>query len=388
MSIYPPTPGNRAQAVMVPLSTTPTATPNPAPSPTTLLPNTPQAASLAQGSGSDLTVTWAAPAVDSAHSAATAFDLQSSPSGANTWTTASDVTSPYDLSGLAAGAAIDVRIQSANSAGTSAWSATSTLTTASGSSAPNTPSITSVAPPPDGTNTKLTVSWTAPATDSTHGAATGYNLRYGPSGAGIWTTVSGVTSPYAITALTGASTIDVEVQATGAAATASAWSTVATGTTWGATVVTWRLDRRGHASPRDTRSAEHRREHDRDRCTDRGNRGSLRLVREPVRTSHHQPDRRRRRRPDQRMGAVVQRAGHRQAPTISGCWRKAPAAARLAPSSHRRSRCRSCYATNPATRRAAAVPQSAAASAQRATSSSSISPCATSSRAAAVIAAT
>ena len=222
---------------MVPLSTTPTATPNPAPTPTTLLPNTPQAASLAQGSGSDLTVTWAAPAVDSAHSAATAFDLQSSPSGANTWTTASDVTSPYDLSGLAAGAAIDVRIQSANSAGTSAWSATSTLTTASGSSAPNTPSITSVAPPPDGTNTKLTVSWTAPATDSTHGAATGYNLRYGPSGAGIWTTVSGVTSPYAITALTGASTIDVEVQATGAAATASAWSTVATGTTWGATVV-------------------------------------------------------------------------------------------------------------------------------------------------------
>jgi hypothetical protein len=143
------------------------------PTQTTLLPNTPQAASLAPGSGSDLTVTWTPPAVDSSHSAATAFDLQSSPSGANTWTTVSNVTSPYDLSGLAAGAAIDVQIQSANSAGTSAWSATSTLTTASASSALNTPSITSVAPPPDGTNTKLTVTWTAPATDSTHGAATG-----------------------------------------------------------------------------------------------------------------------------------------------------------------------------------------------------------------------
>ncbi len=222
---------------MVPLPTIPTSTPAPSPTQTTLLPNTPQAPSLAQGSGSDLTVTWPAPAIDSAHSAATVFDLQSSPSGANTWTTVSNVASPYDLSGLAAGTAIDVRIESANSAGTSAWSAISTLITASGSSAPNTPSITSVAPPPDGTNTKLTVTWTAGATDSTHGAATGFNLRYGPSGAGSWTTVSDVASPYAIVGLTGATATDVEVQATDAAATTSGWSTVVAGTTWGATVV-------------------------------------------------------------------------------------------------------------------------------------------------------
>ena len=111
------------------------------------------------------------------------------------------------------------------------------LTTASGSSAPNTPSITSVAPPPDGTNAKLTVTWTAPATDGTHGAATGYNLRLARQVPAAWTTVSGVTSPYAIAGLTGATAIDVEVQATGAAASTSAWSAVATGTTWGATVV-------------------------------------------------------------------------------------------------------------------------------------------------------
>ena len=86
-----------------------------------------------------------------------------------------------------------------------------------GSSAPNAPAIAAVAPPPDGTNTKLTVTWTAPAIDGTHGAATGYNLRSSPSGAGTWTTVSGVTSPYAITGLTGATAIDVEVQATNAA---------------------------------------------------------------------------------------------------------------------------------------------------------------------------
>jgi hypothetical protein len=202
----------------------------------TALPNAPAAPSLAQGAGSSLTVTWTAPAVDSTHSAATVFNLQSSPSGANVWTQASNVTSPYVLSGLAAGAATDVRIQGANVAGTSAWSAGSTLTTASGPFAPNAPSITAVAPPPDGTNAKLLVNWTAPTTDSTHGAATGYNLRYSPSGAGTWTTVPSVTSPYTIVGLTGATAIDVEVQATDAAASPSAWSAIATGTTWGATV--------------------------------------------------------------------------------------------------------------------------------------------------------
>ena len=203
----------------------------------TAAPNAPSAASLAQGTGSDLTVTWTAPAIDSTHDAATGFNLRSSPSGAGTWTVVTGVTSPYDLSGLAAGAAIDVQIQATNAAGAGAWSATSTLTTASaGPYAPNAPAIASVAPPADGTNTKLTVTWTAPAVDGTHGAATGYNLRSSPSGAGTWTTVSGVTSPYTLTGLTGATAIDVEVQGTNAAASPGAWSSITTGTTWGATV--------------------------------------------------------------------------------------------------------------------------------------------------------
>jgi titin len=197
-------------------------------------PNTPSAASLAQGTGSNLTVTWTAPAVDSTHSAATGFNLRSSPSGAGTWTTVSGVTSPHSLSGLAAGAAIDVQSQSTNAAGVSAWSATSTLTTAT--AAPNAPAIAGVAPLPDGTNTKLTVTWTAPTVDSTHNAATGYNLRSSPLGAGTWTTVSGVTSPYTLTGLSGATAIDFEVQGTNAAASPGGWSTVATGTTWGSTV--------------------------------------------------------------------------------------------------------------------------------------------------------
>jgi hypothetical protein len=201
-------------------------------------PNAPGTVSLAQAGGSDLTVIWTAPTVDSTHGAATGSNLRSSPSGAGTWTTVSGVTSPYDLSGLASGAAIDVQLQSANAAGASAWSATSTLTTAAaGTYAPNAPAITSVAPPPDGTTTKLTVTWTASAIDSTHGAATGYNLRSSPTGAGTWTTVSGVTSPYTLTGMAAATAIDVEIQATNAAVSQGAWSTVTTGKTWGATVV-------------------------------------------------------------------------------------------------------------------------------------------------------
>ena len=94
-----------------------------------------------------------------------------------------------------------------------------------------------MAPPPDGTTNKLTVTWTAPAMDSTHGAAIGYNLRSSPTGAGTWTTVSGVTSPYTLTGMAAATAIDVEIQATNAAVSQGAWSTVTTGTTWGATVV-------------------------------------------------------------------------------------------------------------------------------------------------------
>ena len=207
----------------------------------TNIPNTPVAPSLAQGPGSDLTVSWTAPTVDSTHGAATAFNLQFSPSGANSWTAVSNATSPYDLSGLAPGATMDVQIQAVNAAGTSAWSAASTLTTSSGPFAPNAPSISSVAPPPDGTSSNLTVTWTAPATDGNHSAATGYNLRYSPSGAGTWTVVSGVTSPYTITGLPGSAPIDVAVQAINAVASPGAWSAAVTGTTWGAIVVpgTW-----------------------------------------------------------------------------------------------------------------------------------------------------
>jgi Fibronectin type III domain len=238
MSIYPRTPRNLAPATMISAAriSAATSTPTPPQPPATQISNAPSAPSLAQGSGSDLVVTWAAPAVDSGHSAATGFNLWFRPSGATAWTTLPNVTSPYELSGLTAGTAYDVQVQGVNSAGGSAWSASGTLTTASGAAVPNAPAISSVTPPPDGTTSKLAVAWTAPTVDGTHSAATGYNLRYSPSGAGTWITVSGVSTPYSITGLPGAAPIDVEVQAIDASAHVSAWSSIATGTTWGATV--------------------------------------------------------------------------------------------------------------------------------------------------------
>ena len=209
------------------------AMPPPVPRP----PNPPAAPMLAQGSSSDLIVTWIAPGVDGSHSAATSFSLRSSPSGAGAWTVVGNVRSPYDLAGLNVGAAYDVQVQAANSAGSSAWSSSSTLATASaGINPPNTPAIAGIAPPTDGTTTKLIVSWSAPAVDGSHGAATGYNIRTSPHGANTWTVVNGVTSPRTITGMTGATTLDVQVQATNAAASPSAWSAVGMGTTWGATV--------------------------------------------------------------------------------------------------------------------------------------------------------
>jgi len=227
-----PLPQTRWQDEPGPHSGTP-AMPPPVPRP----PNQPAAPVLAQGTSSDLIVSWIAPGVDGTHSAATSFSLRFSPMAAGAWTVVSNIRSPYDLTGLTAGAAYDVQVQAANSAGSSDWSVSSTLATASaGPYPPNTPAIAGIAPPVDGTVTKLTVTWSAPTVDGSHGAATGYNIRTSPHGANTWTVVSTVTSPYTITGLGGATTIDVQVQATNAASGPSAWSSIGTGTTWGATV--------------------------------------------------------------------------------------------------------------------------------------------------------
>ena len=191
----------------------------------TAVPNTPTGVSLAAGSGSSLIVTWVAPAGDSAHGVANSFNLRYSPAGAGTWNVVAGVTSPYTLSGLAAASAYDVQVESSNAAGVSAWSASGTATTAA--AAPNVPLGVSLA---QGAGSDLTVTWVAPATDSTHGAATRYNLRSSPSGAGTWTVVSGATSPYDLSGLAFSAAIDVQVQSANVSGS-SAWSATSTLTT-------------------------------------------------------------------------------------------------------------------------------------------------------------
>ena len=96
MPIYRPTPrpANRGTATMIPHSPT-VAQPQPTPAPTTpQIANPPSGVSLAQAPGNALMVTWAYPAIDSAHDAATGFNLLFSPSGAANWSLVSGVNSP------------------------------------------------------------------------------------------------------------------------------------------------------------------------------------------------------------------------------------------------------------------------------------------------------
>ncbi|HYZ24137.1 MAG TPA: fibronectin type III domain-containing protein, partial [Rhodopila sp.] len=221
MSIYRPTPaGTHARAIMLPASSYKLEAT--APTPAIQAPNTPSAPSLAEGSGGGLTVSWTAPAADATHGAAAAYNLQFSPSGANTWTFFSSVSSPYALTGLAPDTAFDVQVQATNSAGPSTWSAISTLTTAGAT--PGTPAAPTLT---QGPGAGLTASWTAPAADSTHGATTSFNLEWSPAGQNVWTSVMGVTSPYALTGLASGTSYDVRVQAVNAAGT-GAWSAAAT----------------------------------------------------------------------------------------------------------------------------------------------------------------
>ncbi len=94
---------------------------------------------------------------------------------------------------------------------------------------PNAPGVPVLA---RGSGSDLIVTWTAPTVDPAHGAATGFAVRHGPSGAGIWTVVQGVSDPYELSDLPSAAAIDVQLRAANLGGF-SMWSPTATLTTGG-----------------------------------------------------------------------------------------------------------------------------------------------------------
>src|ERR1700722_15338852 len=80
--------------------------------------------------------------------------------------------------------------------------------------APNMPQAPSLAQVAGG---GLTATWTAPSVDTTHSAATGFNLQFSLSGANTWTVVSNVASPYTLAGLAAGTAFDVQVESLNAA---------------------------------------------------------------------------------------------------------------------------------------------------------------------------
>jgi len=205
------------------------------------VPNVPTGlvASVGSLAYSAVALSWTAPAVGGFYGPATGYIVQYSLHGSGSWTTATSsvISTSYMVTGLSHDTAYDFQVLGVNSVGTGAASSVVTLTT--DYAPPNAPVVSSVAPVNDGTTSKLAVTWTVPAADSTHDAATGYNLQYSIHGAGSWTLITGVTSPYTIAGLSAGTSYDVEMQGTNASTTSpGAWSSAMTASTY-STALTW-----------------------------------------------------------------------------------------------------------------------------------------------------
>ena len=183
-------------------------------------------------------ISWTAPSADSTHSAATSYAINyRTPSGSGSWTLASGAWvsgTTASVTGLGQSTGYDFQVVATNAGGSTAAAYVSRTTDVA---APNVPTSVAVAPVNDGTTSKLTVSWAAPAPDSAHGAATGYSVQYKVTGAGSWTAgPSGSGMSANLTGLTAGASYDVQVQATNASAgSPGAWSGSVTKSTYSAT---------------------------------------------------------------------------------------------------------------------------------------------------------
>ncbi len=193
-------------------------------------PGTPVGLAVASVTGSTAALSW---------SASTAGGLAASylvevavDDGTGTWASAGTTTSAgYTVTGLAGLTVYDFRVTATNSAGRSDPAGPVTGMTAA--NAPN--AVTGLAA---GTVTANSVplSWTAPAIEGSHNAATGYAVQYRINGSAVWVTVaSGVSGTgYTVAGLIAGLTYQFNVVASNAGGSSpGAAVTVATGAAGG-----------------------------------------------------------------------------------------------------------------------------------------------------------
>jgi prophage DNA circulation protein len=197
-------------------------------------PTAPTGLSASAGSPaySVVALSWTASATDGTHDAAATYTPQYQLASGGSWTTFGSPIAGTSVSvtGLAHASAYNFQVVATN-AGGSATSGTASASTSA--AAPNVPTGLAVGTLLAITTTSIALSWTAPATDSTHDAATGYTVQYRvTSVGGAWTQVTGITgTTTTVTGLTSATEYDFQVEAVNGGG-ASGFTATANGTTY------------------------------------------------------------------------------------------------------------------------------------------------------------
>lgn len=179
-------------------------------------------------------LTWTAPTTGG--SVAT-YSVQSSPHGANAWTTLSPAPTGTSatVSGLGASDYYDFQVAGVTSSGVvGAYDQiTDILTLAPSTYAPNVPASVATGTV---TSSSVALNWTAPATDGSHDAATGYLVAYSSNGGSTWSTPAsaGNVTTYTFSGLSASTAYKFEVAATNSAGnsayvTASATTSTSSG---------------------------------------------------------------------------------------------------------------------------------------------------------------
>ena len=156
---------------------------------------------------------------------ASSYNVQYRIVGSATWTTTTSTTNSKAITGLTAASNYEFQVQTVCTSGSSAFTTSATFTTATAtSSCGATTGLTSSLI----TTTTATLTWTAVT------GASSYNVQYRKVGTTTWTATTSTTNSKAITGLTAASNYEFQVQ-TVCKTGSSAFTTSATFTTLAAT---------------------------------------------------------------------------------------------------------------------------------------------------------